>query len=65
MIKTQLRSITKSSYRAGRRRTRVDLPGKGQVSESLPVVGESKTGSGELSSKGSYWSVGRLTSGTS
>ena len=46
MSLTQLESITKSSYHVGRCRTRVDLRGKGQVSESLPVVVESKTGSG-------------------
>ena len=62
---TQLHFITKSSYRAGRRCTRVDLRCEGQVSESLPVVGEFKTGSGWVSSQGSYHSVGRLTSGTS
>ena len=49
MFITQLRSITKSPYRAGRRRTLVDLRGKEQVSGSLPVVGESKTGLGGVS----------------
>ena len=58
---------------------RVDLRGKKGVSKSLPVVGESKTGSGLVSSQGSSWktgtglvstqgsswSAGRLTSGTS
>ena len=62
---TQLHFITKSSYRAGRRSTRVDLRCEGQVPESLPVVGEFKTGSGWVFSQGSYHSVGRLTSGTS
>ena len=61
----QLRSIIKPSYRGGRRRTRVDQRGKEQVSESFPVVGESKTGSGGVSSQCPYWSGGRLTSGTS
>ena len=58
-------SLTKSSYRAGRLRTRVDLRGKEQVLDSLSIVGESKIGSGAVSSQGSYWSAGRLTSGTS
>ena len=37
---TQLHFITKSSYRAGQRCTRVDLRCEGKVSESLPVVGD-------------------------
>ena len=43
----------------------MDLQGKEEVSESLPVAVESKTGSGLVSSQGSSWSAGRLTSGTS
>ena len=45
--RAQLEFRTKSSYRAGRRRTRVDMRGKGQVSESLPVVGSLKLDQGE------------------
>ena len=49
----------------GRRRTRVDLRGKEQVSESLSVVGESKPRSGAGLRRARIGSVGRLTSGTS
>ena len=45
--RAQLEFRTKSSYRAGRRRTRVEMRGKGQVSESLPVVGCLKLDQGE------------------
>ena len=52
MFITQWWAITKSSICAGRRRTRVDLWGKEEVPESFTVAGESKTGSGLVSSQG-------------
>ena len=65
MSTSQLLSITKSSYCVGQNCIRVDLWCKEQVSESLSVVGESKTGSQGVSLQGLHWSAGRLTSGIS